>query len=168
MTEKTKILRSRTGLRQNQAGTVAVEFALVMPFLLLIMIGVADFGRAFSHRMDMEAAARAGLQLAVVNSSSSTTAMTQIKTVLEETLGNPGNLTWSLTYTVECTGGNQTLTAITADNIGTPPAIECSDGSAGTGRWIEVAVSQPFSPIFTLYGFDKVLNLSGNAYGRIQ
>lgn len=155
----------RPPLHQDTQGAVTVEFALVMPILLLIMIGIADFGRAFSHRMDMEAAARTTLQLLVVNSGASAPAM---QSVIEQTLGNPGNLTWSITYSLECTSGTETLTPITTANVNAPPTIQCADGSVATGRWVNIVVSQPFSPIFTLYGFDQILTLTGNAYGRVQ
>lgn len=42
----------------------ALEFVLVMPVLLVIMVGIADFGNALQQSIRLEAAARAGAQVA--------------------------------------------------------------------------------------------------------
>jgi hypothetical protein len=41
-----------------------VEFALTLPMLLILLLGVADFGRLFSHGIILEAAARNGAEAA--------------------------------------------------------------------------------------------------------
>jgi len=43
-------------------GVSAVEFALVVPILLIALLGVVDIGRVVYQRADMEAALRAGTQ----------------------------------------------------------------------------------------------------------
>jgi TadE-like protein len=56
----------RWGLHRRRAadayasGQSMVEFALVLPILLVILLGVADFGRVFAAGITMEAAARDG------------------------------------------------------------------------------------------------------------
>ena len=44
-------------------GAVAVEFALLLPLLLLIIFGVIDFGRAFNAQITITQAAREGARL---------------------------------------------------------------------------------------------------------
>ncbi|MHB1593083.1 MAG: TadE/TadG family type IV pilus assembly protein [Streptosporangiaceae bacterium] len=44
-------------------GAVAVEFALLLPLLLLIIFGIIDFGRAFNAQVTLTQAAREGARL---------------------------------------------------------------------------------------------------------
>lgn len=47
-------------------GSVAVEFALVLPALLLILFGIIDFGRALNAQITLTGAAREGVRLAAL------------------------------------------------------------------------------------------------------
>ena len=44
--------------RGSSRGQTLVEFALVLPMLLVLLLGIADFGRVFSAGITIEAAAR--------------------------------------------------------------------------------------------------------------
>lgn len=44
--------------RSAERGQSLVEFALVLPMLLVLLLGIADFGRVFAAGITMEAAAR--------------------------------------------------------------------------------------------------------------
>lgn len=50
----------------NQRGAAAVEFALVVPFLLLIIIGIIQFGFAFTAQISLTQAAREAARTLVV------------------------------------------------------------------------------------------------------
>lgn len=50
--------RPVTGGSRSARGQSLVEFALVLPMLLVLLLGVADFGRVFSAGITVEAAAR--------------------------------------------------------------------------------------------------------------
>lgn len=47
-------------------GQSLVEFALVLPMLLVLLLGIADFGRIFTAGITMEAAARNGAEAAAI------------------------------------------------------------------------------------------------------
>lgn len=51
-------------LSRRDRAVSALEFVLVMPVLLLIMVGIADFGNALQQSIRLESAARAGAQVA--------------------------------------------------------------------------------------------------------
>lgn len=53
--------------RKGSAGTAVVEFALVVPVLLLIVFGILDFGRALNYLNDSTQLARSGARWAIVN-----------------------------------------------------------------------------------------------------
>jgi Flp pilus assembly protein TadG len=53
-------------------GSAAVEFALLLPVLLLLIFGVVDFGRALNAQITLTQAAREGARLASFGQSTST------------------------------------------------------------------------------------------------
>jgi Flp pilus assembly pilin Flp len=54
------MLRSRAHRRVDDRGAAAVEFALVLPILLLLVFGIVQFGITFTQWLEMEHAAREG------------------------------------------------------------------------------------------------------------
>jgi|WetSurMetagenome_2_1015567.scaffolds.fasta_scaffold333428_1 Flp pilus assembly protein TadG len=48
------------GPRANQRGTALIEFAIVLPFLLVLTFMVVDFARAFHYKHMLASAARQG------------------------------------------------------------------------------------------------------------
>lgn len=53
-------------LTRDEAGAIAVEWALVVGFLGILFLGAFNYGTAALHKMEMANAVRAGLQYAVV------------------------------------------------------------------------------------------------------
>ena len=47
----------------NERGAAAVEFALVAPLLLLMVLGIAEFGRAYHVQTTVSQAAREGVRV---------------------------------------------------------------------------------------------------------
>jgi Flp pilus assembly protein TadG len=60
--------------RRDERGAAAVELALVMPILVLILFGIIEFARAWNVRQTLTDAAREGARIAVVNASIVSTA----------------------------------------------------------------------------------------------
>ncbi len=58
--------RRRPSFR-DEAGVALVEFALVLPILLLLVLGMMDFGKAFNYWIDETHLANVGARWAVVN-----------------------------------------------------------------------------------------------------
>ena len=53
-------MRSRSN---DERGATAVEFAMILPLLILLVVGIAEFGRAFQVQGTLSAAAREGVRL---------------------------------------------------------------------------------------------------------
>ena len=49
--------------REKDSGSAAVEFALVLPFLLLLICGIVDFGRAYNAKITLAHAARESVRV---------------------------------------------------------------------------------------------------------
>ena len=47
---------------RNERGASAVEFAMIVPLLLVLVLGIAEFGRAFQVQSTLSAAAREGVR----------------------------------------------------------------------------------------------------------
>jgi hypothetical protein len=64
-------MQSLFGLRRsphaNDAGVAMVEFALVLPLLLTLVLGMVDFGKAFNYWIDETHLANEGARWAVVD-----------------------------------------------------------------------------------------------------
>jgi len=77
--------REGIGLMVEQGGQSLVEFALALPVLLLILLGLADFGRAFYYTTAIANAARAGAEYAARNAGAGATVGTITNKVCNET-----------------------------------------------------------------------------------
>src|SRR3954465_9587633 len=53
---------TKTGLR-NERGATVVEFAFIVPLLIMLVLGIAEFGRAFQVSGTLSAAAREGVRV---------------------------------------------------------------------------------------------------------
>ncbi len=82
MTTKTFVRRLR-----DEAGAAAVEFALVLPVLVLILGGIVEFGRAWNVRQVLTDAAREGARVAVVNN---TMPAAQLQALVKSTILDAG------------------------------------------------------------------------------
>lgn len=91
----------RAGGRRDR-GAAAVEFALLLPLLLLIVFGVIDFGRALNAQITLTQAAREGARL--------------------DALGQPSSAVTSRTINsatgLNLTSGNVTETLVCQPNAG--------------------------------------------------
>ena len=57
------------GLGRDEKGQSLVEFALVVPILLLLVLGIMEFGRAYSANLTLQNATREGARLAVTGAT---------------------------------------------------------------------------------------------------
>lgn len=106
-----------------------MEFAIILPVLLLLVAGIVDFGRAFFTEIQLANAAREGARAAVV----STLSAADIKTRAQASA--PGlTLTYPVLQQCPSGDGNATIQVQTAFNyIILGPAMSVVGGSASTG-----------------------------------
>jgi Flp pilus assembly protein TadG len=57
----------RGGESRNDRGASLVEFAVMMPLLVLLLLGMLEFGWAFAQQIDVRSKAREGLRIAIVD-----------------------------------------------------------------------------------------------------
>ena len=56
---------------RGERGAAVVEFALVVPLLLLLVLGIAEFGRAYNVQTTLSGAARQGVRVMALQNSAS-------------------------------------------------------------------------------------------------
>jgi len=62
-----KMLGARPRLSEGERGAALIEFALVLPLVLLLLFGMIDFGKAFNYWNDETHLANEAARYAVVN-----------------------------------------------------------------------------------------------------
>jgi Flp pilus assembly protein TadG len=60
--------KQRPSLYRGEAGQSVLEFALVLPLLLLLLFGIVQFGAVFNSLITLNAAAREGARLMAAES----------------------------------------------------------------------------------------------------
>lgn len=58
--------------KASEQGAVAVEFALLAPVLVMVLLGIMEFGRAYNAQISLTNAAREGVRVMAINNSQST------------------------------------------------------------------------------------------------
>ncbi len=66
-------------LRNNEKGQSLIEFALVLPLLIIIVVGIAEFGWLFNGKITLTSAAREGARVVAIlkNETIATTAVNE-------------------------------------------------------------------------------------------
>jgi Flp pilus assembly protein TadG len=72
---------------RDDSGAAMVEFAIVLPLILLLLFGIMEFGRAWNVKQVLTDAAREGARVAVVTERGNLT-QEQLETLVETTIRN--------------------------------------------------------------------------------
>lgn len=122
--------------RGEEAGAVAVEFALVLPILLVVVFGIINFGFVFAQQISLNNGARQGARFAVVDGRT----CDQIKGEARNgaaTIGMTAAQVPEPVLTPACSGSSQ----------------PCAKTAAGTNIKVTMTRSAawvvPFPPLFT-------------------
>jgi len=121
----------------DHSGAAAVEFAIMAPVLLLLLLGVIDYAGYISARMELEQALRAGGQYALKDYTDSTTIEAAVSgatdiTVTDITVGG---------LACECPDGTSTYCR------GDANYTTCAGGEA-PGGFVTITGSTTYAPIF--------------------
>ena len=93
-------------MARTERGASAVEFAIVLPVLFLIIAGIVDFGRMYFYQIQLANAAREGARAAAVG----TLTQDEIKTRATQSAGGIPVADLSFPGMVTCGTGNASVT----------------------------------------------------------
>lgn len=115
--------------RRDERGAAAVEFALVLPILLLLLFGIIAYGYMLSFRGSLSQAAAEGARAAAVyQTRAGTTALDEAQKAVNDAIR---------TYGVQCTGtpsgASSTLQMTRSGHSGSAGTCVLTLASCGTG-----------------------------------
>lgn len=95
---------------RSERGAVAVEFAILAPVLIVLLMGIMEFGRAYNAQVSLTDAAREGVRVMAIsnNQASARTAAKNAAVALNPTLVD-SNIAFSAT---SCTADAQMTVTI--------------------------------------------------------
>ncbi len=132
---------ARAGLRgrRDQRGASAVEFALVVPFLLLIVFGIIVYGMVFAQTLSLSNSARQAARSGVIEG----TTCAQITSLAQDNASTIGMSGSSATVSVK--RGLTAATAVAACSGG-GTIQPCKTQAVGTNVYVTLTFS-PSSPV---------------------
>jgi Flp pilus assembly protein TadG len=104
--------------RRSERGAAVVEFALVLPLLLMLVLGAIDWGWYFYLREVVTNAAREGARVGSVSAVGGAAASSAAQTAASTYLTNLGLRGGSATATTPDLGGSHTVRVIVAYTAG--------------------------------------------------
>ena len=141
---------------EQDAGTAAVEFALLASLFMITVAGTADFGYWIYAASELTAAVSAGSQYAAKNGAMVATNSSQLATAISTVVNNANGTGWA-TSTVNVNNGSSTncyCPTGTPGNWTWGSAVTCGSACAGggvAGKFVTITASHTASPLFPTY-----------------
>jgi len=167
-----RVVRAGTPPRyKSERGVSTVEVALLLPLLLLLAMGVVDFGQLFHLAIEVSNAARAGAQYGYQSSA------TQVDTpgMIAAAEDDAGDVTtWganTASYGCMCSDGteqNQIASSTSGSSSGatslcsTPPSA-CTSRGTQLINYVQVQTQATYAPLFPWPGVPSSITLNGKA-----
>jgi Flp pilus assembly protein TadG len=159
-------------LRCNQRGVAMIEFAVVMPVLVLLMLPLVDLGMGFYTKTQVMTAAQAGAQYAFVNGWTGTNGATQTAILSAVTSATSlASISASPAPTLAC--GCSDGTTITYSSPGSFSQSDCATLTACAngekpGAYVTVNAQANYTPLFTFGIFGGAGTLSASSTVRVE
>lgn len=141
-------------LRQDDSGAIAVEFALILPLLSMILLGIVDFGNYVHDKMQLDALARAAVQYVVQG-------------------GNPGNIradiiqSSDLYQKMKQEKPGMNFSGSLSCTCASGAAVNCNSGSCPAGDYMRsffsVQLSATYQAILPWNGFANAIAMQSAA-----
>jgi Flp pilus assembly protein TadG len=138
----------RLNIASSEAGSSLVEIAFFLPMLLLVLAGVADFGRAYYLAIEVTGAAHAGAVYGAQNVTDTTGMQNAAKLNSPDVSG----LTAAGSWGCECSDG----TASSASCSVTPTC------SVNVVYFAKVTTSATYHPIMPWKGISSSMTITGS------
>ena len=148
------------------SGVAAVEFALVLPMLILLLIGCCDAGFMFYRQIQVDAAALAGATYAARFgwATNTTSASQQSQANIQAAAQDASALGSQVAVTATLTTG---CLSTSTGQLFASGASQCS-GNVTSGTYVTVAATFAYTTIIPYPGLSQPSTLSGSATVRIQ
>lgn len=140
---------------KSTRGAAVIEFALLAPVLLLMVVGAIDIGTFIYQKMQLQSAARAGAQYAIqsdanISDTDGILNAAQIASELDFTGVTPTTTTFCA-----CSDG------IESDPDGTGSCGGTCAGGEFPGLYVRVNLTGQFTPLFPIAGISNLVSSTG-------
>ena len=149
--------------RRSESGQSLIEVALLLPFLVLMMLGVIELGRYAYIGILVGNAARAGAAYGIESLPQSVDTV-NISLAAQNDFQNNGQSGLTVTSSVSCgcdSGGSVTSSA----------CIGAGSGSCASGHWVvivSVTASGTFNSLFNYPGISSSITISRTSSMRVR
>jgi Flp pilus assembly protein TadG len=133
-------------LPQGERGAAAVEFAIVLPLLILLVFGIVEFAIAYNRQQGLHAAAREGARVAALPQTSQADIVDRVHSALDGVLND---------------------TDLSAATITVTPASNQPCDDAPPGTHVVVTVSAPNTLAIPLFS-NATITLTGKGEFRCE
>ena len=160
-----EIWRLRGGFATARRGVALVEFAVVLPLFLLILVPVIDIGMGFYYKVQVTTAAEAGAQYAFVHGwnsagiSNAVTTATGLSSIVVST-GYPREA-------CGCANGTQIANQSTPPCTGTP-CTDVNSNAIAAGTYVFVQAETVYTPLLAYALLGSSVTLTSQSVVRIQ
>jgi Flp pilus assembly protein TadG len=135
----------------------------MLPFLLLLLMGVLDFGQLFYLAIEVADAARAGAQYGYQNSTTQMDTSGMIAAAEDDAVDVSTWGTNVASYGCMCSDGtDQTQIAASKSSCAIPPSA-CTSKGTQLVNYVQVQTQAIYAPILPLPGLPSSITLNGNA-----
>jgi Flp pilus assembly protein TadG len=141
--------------RRSDAGTAAVEMALILPLLAILALGVSEFGRIYFAAITVADAARAGAQYGAQNTVTSTDSAA-INQAARNEAADIGAITASSNRFCRCPDGSSPTCTGTCTGYGSPEVF------------VRVSTSMTVTLLMRYPGMPATIPISRTATFRVQ
>jgi Flp pilus assembly protein TadG len=153
MSTMTRRFRRRRGWR---SGSSAVEFALISPLVITLLVGIVDYGLATTQRLATRHAAQAGAEQAALHGFDAT----KITTAMQN--ASPGVAVAATPAPAQSCGCASGTTVATASCGST-----CADGTKA-GTYVTVNAQSVYTTVIPYPGFPSSFTFTERSFVRIQ
>lgn len=162
------LARIAASLARARRGTVTVEVAMTMTVFSALLLGMVDFGLAYSRQMEMTNAVRAGAQYALVRPPSLAANADSIAGITS--LTDVRNAALNAAYFLDADPGATALTASALCYCPDGTATACTSSGSCTDRetYIEVNLTLPYELLFVYPGVGTSITLSARNTIRLN
>jgi hypothetical protein len=159
----------------HSAGSAAVEFAIFVPFFMIIVAGTLDLGYLIYTASELTAAVSAGSQYAENNAAMVSSNPRRLADNIGTIVENANGTKWA-TSTVNVNNGGDTTGCYcptgspgywiwgTAVTCGKP----CTGGGGVAGKFVTISGNHTVSPLFPTFGLMYNGTISRNAMVETQ
>ena len=152
----------RSGMwKLSEKGSAAVEFAIGLPVLVMILVGIVDYAQVVGVATELHSAARAGAQYAIKYPND----VNGIQTAATNAVSDPNMNTPTVTQFCTCGSSTAAATAWATCKLGTQTCTGTT-----LRYYVTVSTSQTFtpSPDFVYHGLGGSVTMAGSATVQVQ